>query len=110
MSDSGKPHLTYVYKDKSILDDAAGLIIHHVKRQTSLHKEDKRKIKQLLQHFLPDLFFAPRGLLSDDEDEDEPGLKPKTLLVPFRLLLFYYYGCLHSVIIHNETFLNHSRA
>ncbi len=59
-----------MYKDKSILDDAVSLIVHHMKRQTSLHKEDKQKIKQLLYHHLPDLFFVPRGELSDDEGDD----------------------------------------
>merc|ERR1711981_935732 len=34
------PHLTLQYRDKTILDDAANLLIHHVKRQTSIHKED----------------------------------------------------------------------
>lgn len=66
--DAGGPHLVYTYQDKSILDDAAGLIVHHMKRQTSIHKEDKARIKFLLHCFLPDLFFAPRGELSDDED------------------------------------------
>ena len=58
--DAGGPHLVYTYQDKSILDDAAGLIVHHMKRQTSIHKEDKARIKFLLHCFLPDLFFAPR--------------------------------------------------
>ena len=62
-------HIFIQYKKASLLDDAAGLIIHHVKRQTSLHKDDKRRIKQLLHHFLPDLLFTARGLLSDDEEE-----------------------------------------
>lgn len=66
--DAAGPHLTFSYQDKSILDDAAGLIVHHMKRQTSIHKEDKARIKVLLHYFLPDLFFAPRGELSDDED------------------------------------------
>lgn len=66
--DATGPHLTFSYQDKSILDDAAGLIVHHMKRQTSIHKEDKARIKVLLHCFLPDLFFAPRGELSDDED------------------------------------------
>lgn len=52
--------MVYTYQDKSILDDAAGLIVHHMKRQTSIHKEDKARIKFLLHCFLPDLFFAPR--------------------------------------------------
>ena len=65
------PHLTFNYKNKGIFEDAANLIIHHVKRQASLHKDDKRRIKQLLHHFVPDFFFIPRGVLSDDEDDEE---------------------------------------
>ncbi|KAK0096562.1 hypothetical protein PV326_005141 [Microctonus aethiopoides] len=66
------PHLMFSYKDKSVLDDAANLLIHHVKRQTAIHKEDKQRIKILLKHFIPDLFFHPRQELSDDErDEDD---------------------------------------
>lgn len=64
------PHLVLPYKDKTVLNDAAELLIHHVKRQTSIHKEDKQRIKQLLRHFLPDLFFHPRQELSDDERDD----------------------------------------
>ncbi|XP_029430673.1 paired amphipathic helix protein Sin3a [Rhinatrema bivittatum] len=65
------PHLTLTYEDKQILDDAAGLIIHHVKRQTGIQKEDKYKIKQIMYHFIPDLLFAQRGMLSDIEEEEE---------------------------------------
>lgn len=64
------PHMILPYKDKSVLDDAANLLIHHVKRQTSIHKEDKQRIKQLLRQFLPDLFHHPRQELSEDERED----------------------------------------
>ncbi|KAI1292628.1 Paired amphipathic helix protein Sin3a [Halotydeus destructor] len=77
------PHMTLTYKDKSMIDEACNLIIHHVKRQTSVHKEDKQKIKQLMKHFIPDLFAVPRGDLSDDEmddtdhDQDEAPPKPK---------------------------------
>ncbi|XP_046593518.1 paired amphipathic helix protein Sin3b isoform X2 [Neodiprion lecontei] len=68
----GGPHMVLAYKDKSVLDDAANLLIHHVKRQTAIHKEDKQQIKLLLKHFIPDLFFHPRQELSDDErDEDD---------------------------------------
>ncbi|XP_031549385.1 paired amphipathic helix protein Sin3a-like isoform X2 [Actinia tenebrosa] len=66
--DASGPHVIFTYQDKSILDDAAGLIVHHVKRQTSIHKEEKAKIKLLLHCFLPDLLFAPRGDVSDDEE------------------------------------------
>ena len=41
------PHLTLAHEDSQILEDAAALIIHHVKRQTSIQKEDKYKIKQM---------------------------------------------------------------
>jgi hypothetical protein len=65
------PHLVLAYKDKTVLDDAANLLIHHVKRQTGIHKEDKQRIKQLLRQFVPDLFFHPRQELSEDEREEE---------------------------------------
>ena len=58
-------------QDLSILEDANNLLIHHVKRQTSIHKEDKHKIKVLLKHFLMDRFKHARQDLSDDEREDE---------------------------------------
>merc|ERR1719211_984953 len=65
------PHMTLQYRDKSILDDAANLLIHHVKRQTSIHKEDKQKIKALLKQNLPDIFFHPRQEMSDTESEKD---------------------------------------
>jgi len=69
------PHLVLHYKDRSTLEDAANLVIHHVKRQTTVHKDDKHKIKQLVRHFVPDLFFHNRQEMSDDEcgieDEEE---------------------------------------
>uniref|UniRef100_A0A667XQ87 Paired amphipathic helix protein Sin3a n=1 Tax=Myripristis murdjan TaxID=586833 RepID=A0A667XQ87_9TELE len=65
------PHLTLTYEDSQILEDAAALIIHHVKRQTSIQKEDKYKIKQIIYHFIPDMLFAQRGELSDVEEEEE---------------------------------------
>lgn len=63
--------MTLTYDDSQILDDAAALIIHHVKRQVGIQKEDKYKIKQIIHHFVPDLLFARRGELSDVEDEEE---------------------------------------
>lgn len=59
------------YEDSQILEDAAALIIHHVKRQVGIQKEDKYKIKQIIHHFIPDLLFARRGELSDVEEEEE---------------------------------------
>lgn len=71
-SSAGMPHISLVYEDKSMLDEACNLIIHHVKRQTSIHKDEKQRIKQLMRHFVPDIFFAPQGELSDDEvDEND---------------------------------------
>ena len=69
-----QPHLSFKYDDKSIVEDAAALIIHHVKRQT-IQKEDKQRIKQIIYHFLSDLFFISRGALSDDESYDPPNEK-----------------------------------
>lgn len=40
---------------------------------SGIHKDDKQKIKQLLYHFLPDLFFMTRGELSDDEEDHDGG-------------------------------------
>ncbi|XP_072393755.1 paired amphipathic helix protein Sin3a [Diabrotica undecimpunctata] len=65
------PHLVLHYKDRTILDDATNLLIHHVKRQTGIQKGEKRRIKRLLSQFIPDLFFHPRLQLSDDEREEE---------------------------------------
>ncbi|XP_012670299.1 paired amphipathic helix protein Sin3a [Clupea harengus] len=65
------PHMTLPYEDGHILEDAAGLIIHHVKRQAGIQKDDKHKIKQVIYHFLPDMLFARRGELSDAEEEEE---------------------------------------
>lgn len=64
------PHLIQEYRDKSIIDDAANLLIHHVKRQAGIHKEDKQKIKALIRQFIPDMFHHPRQELSDDEKDD----------------------------------------
>ncbi|CAN9506629.1 unnamed protein product [Ophioblennius macclurei] len=65
------PHMTLTYEDSQILEDAAALIIHHVKRQVGIQKEDKCKIKQIIHHFIPDLLFSRRGELSDVEEEED---------------------------------------
>lgn len=64
------PHLVLYYKDKSILEDAANLLIHHVKRQTGIQKQEKARIKHILRQFVPEMFFAPRQPLSEDEKDD----------------------------------------
>lgn len=76
MDRNGAPHLKLAYKScRKVLEDAADLLIHHAKRQTGITKEDKRRIKTLLRHTVPDLFRHPRQELSEDErendDEDE---------------------------------------
>lgn len=66
--------MVFTYEDKQILEDAAALIIYHVKRQPTIHKDDKDHIKRIIQHFVPDLFFSRRGELSDTEEwTDEEG-------------------------------------
>ncbi|VVC29015.1 Paired amphipathic helix,Histone deacetylase interacting domain,Sin3, C-terminal [Cinara cedri] len=63
------PHMVFSYTDKSIIDDAANLLIHHVKRQSGINKEDKQKVKSLIRSFIPDMFHHPRQELSDDEHD-----------------------------------------
>uniref|UniRef100_A0A8C1N9M4 Paired amphipathic helix protein Sin3b-like n=1 Tax=Cyprinus carpio TaxID=7962 RepID=A0A8C1N9M4_CYPCA len=73
---TSEPHMIFTYEDKQILEDAASLIIYHVKRQPTIHKDDKDHIKRIIQHFVPDLFFARRGELSETEeftDEEAEG-------------------------------------
>jgi len=67
---SAGPHLTLTYKDKAMLEDASQLLIHHVKRQTGVHKQDKHKIKTFLRQHLPDIFYQTRLDMSEEEDED----------------------------------------
>ncbi|XP_045068919.1 SIN3 transcription regulator family member Aa isoform X3 [Coregonus clupeaformis] len=73
------PHLTLTYEDSQILEDAAALIIHHVKRQTGIQKEDKYKIKQIIHHLIPDMLFTQRGELSDVEEEEEEEVEEMEL-------------------------------
>lgn len=68
-NDHNGPHMVFSYSDKSIIDDAANLLIHHVKRQSSINKEDKQKVKSLIRWFIPDMFHHPRQELSDDEND-----------------------------------------
>ena len=87
------PHLVLPYKDKSVLDDAANLLIHHVKRKTGIHKEDKQRIKQLLRQFIPDLFFHPRQELSEDESEEEGMFYYPVLVIcsMYNINMFIYF-------------------
>ncbi|KAM7013242.1 paired amphipathic helix protein Sin3b isoform 1-T1 [Tautogolabrus adspersus] len=74
---SNEPHMVFTYEDKQILEDAASLIIYHVKRQPTIHKDDKDHIKRIIQHFVPDLFFSRRGELSDTEDWTDEEAEPE---------------------------------
>ena len=65
------PHVTVDYPDSSILLDANNLIIHHIKRQTTVGNVEKQKVKVLLRHYLLDFFQHQRQELSDDEREDD---------------------------------------
>lgn len=74
---TSEPHMVFTYEDKQILEDAASLIIYHVKRQPAIHKDDKDHIKRIIQHFVPDLFFARRGELSDTEEWTDEEVEPE---------------------------------
>ncbi|MED6231575.1 hypothetical protein ATANTOWER_030327 [Ataeniobius toweri] len=74
---SSEPHMMFTYEDKQILEDAASLIIYHVKRQPTIHKDDKDHIKRIIQHFVPDLFFSRRGELSDTEEWTDEEVEPE---------------------------------
>ncbi|KAH8859954.1 Paired amphipathic helix protein Sin3a [Schistosoma japonicum] len=68
-------HLTLVYPPpdvrNALLEDAASLIIHHVKRQSNASKNDKRSMKCLVRTVLQDIFLANRFPMSDDEDDED---------------------------------------
>uniref|UniRef100_A0A8C7SHZ3 Paired amphipathic helix protein Sin3b n=1 Tax=Oncorhynchus mykiss TaxID=8022 RepID=A0A8C7SHZ3_ONCMY len=78
------PHMVFTYEDKQILEDAASLIIYHVKRQPTIHKDDKDHIKRIIQHFVPDLFFSRRGELSETEEwtDEDLGVASSHSLAP----------------------------
>ncbi|XP_067943768.1 paired amphipathic helix protein Sin3a-like isoform X2 [Watersipora subatra] len=72
-----KPHLTFTYKNPTLVDDALSLIIHHARRQASIQKEDKQLIKQLIKQNVQRFFFRTAAPLSDDEDDDEVSEEDK---------------------------------
>ena len=78
--------MTLTVHHASVLDDAVSLLIHHVKRQSSIHCDEKRKIKRLLRQFVPTLFFMPPGELSDDEDDDDDDDADKGIVFTLQLL------------------------
>ncbi|VDM79388.1 unnamed protein product, partial [Strongylus vulgaris] len=47
------PHMVMLYpEDRAIVHDTSNLIIHYVKRQSNIHKEEKNKIKSILRRLL----------------------------------------------------------
>lgn len=64
-----RPHLSLPYKKPVMVDDAMCLIIHHARRQSSIQKEDKQLIKQLMRQNIQRFFHRPALPLSDDEDD-----------------------------------------
>src|SRR5699024_2576407 len=70
-----EPHLVLVYQNKAMIEVACNLIIHYVKRQTSINAQIKKKIKNLMRKLVPDFFGTPPGDLSDDESETNDTIK-----------------------------------
>uniref|UniRef100_A0A3Q1BG32 Paired amphipathic helix protein Sin3b n=1 Tax=Amphiprion ocellaris TaxID=80972 RepID=A0A3Q1BG32_AMPOC len=70
---SSEPHMVFTYEDKQILEDAASLIIYHVKRQPTIHKDDKDHIKRIIQHFVPDLFFSHTEASTTSSSTSQPA-------------------------------------
>ncbi|KHN75090.1 Paired amphipathic helix protein Sin3a [Toxocara canis] len=65
------PHCIYDYpEDMSVLYDVNDLVIHYVKRQPNVQKDEKRHAKKTLKRFLPELFNIPAQPMSDEEDNN----------------------------------------
>uniref|UniRef100_A0A915PT96 Histone deacetylase interacting domain-containing protein n=1 Tax=Setaria digitata TaxID=48799 RepID=A0A915PT96_9BILA len=68
------PHCIYSYpEDISVLYDVNDLVIHYVKRQANIQKEEKRHAKRYLKRFIPELFNVPPQELSDEEELEDRG-------------------------------------
>ena len=63
-----RPHLTFIYKDPQMVDEAMQLIIHHARRQASSQKRDKQTMKQLMRQNVQRFFHRSMAPVSDDED------------------------------------------
>lgn len=70
------PHciLDYPQTDTSVFYDVNDLIIHYVKRQQSIQKEEKKQAKRFLKRLIPEFFNIPSQPMSDEEDDDESHL------------------------------------
>uniref|UniRef100_A0A8C3S0P1 Paired amphipathic helix protein Sin3b n=1 Tax=Chelydra serpentina TaxID=8475 RepID=A0A8C3S0P1_CHESE len=79
---TNEPHLIFIYEDKQILEDAASLISYYVKRQPTIQKEDQATIRQIVHHFVPELFFSqlPDHSISEESaDEDRENHQGQNL-------------------------------
>ncbi|KAM5238667.1 paired amphipathic helix protein Sin3b [Ctenodactylus gundi] len=76
---ASEPHLVFLYEDRQILEDAAGLISYYVKRQPAIQREDQATMRQLLHGFLPGLFSQQPepGASGDSADDDPPADRRK---------------------------------
>uniref|UniRef100_A0A8C2TRT2 Paired amphipathic helix protein Sin3b n=1 Tax=Coturnix japonica TaxID=93934 RepID=A0A8C2TRT2_COTJA len=84
-SSTNEPHLIFIYEDKQILEDAASLISYYVKRQPTIQKEDQATIRQIVHHFIPELFFSqpPEHSISEESaDEDRENQQGQNLDTP----------------------------
>ncbi|XP_074834088.1 paired amphipathic helix protein Sin3b isoform X2 [Carettochelys insculpta] len=82
---ANEPHLIFIYEDKQILEDAASLISYYVKRQPTIQKEDQATIRQIVHHFVPELFFSqlPDHSISEEStDEDRENHHGQNLDAP----------------------------
>uniref|UniRef100_A0A8C4V650 SIN3 transcription regulator family member B n=1 Tax=Falco tinnunculus TaxID=100819 RepID=A0A8C4V650_FALTI len=72
-SSTNEPHLIFIYEDKQILEDAASLISYYVKRQPTIQKEDQATIRQIVHHFIPELFFSqpPEHSISEESTDED---------------------------------------
>ncbi|OPJ86731.1 paired amphipathic helix protein Sin3b isoform A [Patagioenas fasciata monilis] len=84
-SSTNEPHLIFIYEDKQILEDAASLVSYYVKRQPTIQKEDQATIRQIVHHFIPELFFSqpPEHNISEEStDEDRENHQGQSLETP----------------------------
>lgn len=68
------PHciLDYPQTETSVFYDVNDLIIHYVKRQQNIQKEEKKQAKRFLKRLIPEFFNIPSQPMSDEEDDEEP--------------------------------------
>uniref|UniRef100_A0A1I7WHQ2 HDAC_interact domain-containing protein n=1 Tax=Heterorhabditis bacteriophora TaxID=37862 RepID=A0A1I7WHQ2_HETBA len=66
------PHMVIQYpEDRSVIHDASDLIIHYIKRQSNIQKDEKKKLKE----YVTEWFGVEDEEMSDAEDNSSPGVK-----------------------------------